>query len=377
MDVTDTPGSAPGGAGAADGRAGAAGRTAGSQGDECAACRAGAAVVRGVALFVGAFLVAGLVGTLRHEGARESLWLFDAGGAPGPALVAPVLLALAGVVLVAHGLRPAAAVRRRAAAVVAFGALAALAALNVVTFYRVWTAGEIDPRVPFPFSLLLAVLMSSCAWAVAGAPATRGSATPRPATLAQRARTTAVIVATLGACLFLFPLAQIVFFGTTDYRRPADVAVVFGAQVHPGGAPSQTLAWRVDTACELYEEGLVERLIMSGAVGDSGYDEAQVMRDRAIERGVPASAIVVDSHGVNTEATVANTVRLFVGEGVDRVLAVSNAYHLPRIKLAYRRQGLEVSTVPAEETRRIKETPRLWLREVPAFWVYYLRGLAG
>ena len=80
--------------------------------------------------------------------------------------------------------------------------------------------------------------------------------------------------------------------------------MVFGAQVHPGGAPSQTLAWRVDTACELYEEGLVDRLVMSGAVGDSGYDEAQVMRDRAIERGVPASAIIVDSQGVNTEATV-------------------------------------------------------------------------
>lgn len=372
MDVTDTPGSAPGGAGAADGRAGAAGRTFGSQDDECAACRAGAAVVRGVALFVGAFLVAGLVGTLRHEGAHESLWLFDAGGAPGPVLVAPVLLALAGVVLVAHGLRPAASVRRRAAAVVAFGALAVIAALNVVTFYRVWAAGEIDPRVPFPFSLLLAVMMASCAWSVACAPAARVTATP-----AGRVGTAAVIAVTLAACIFLFPLAQIVFFGTTDYRRPADIAVVFGAQVHPGGAPSQTLAWRVDTACELYQQGFVDRLVMSGAVGDSGYDEAQIMRERAIENGVPASAIVVDSQGVNTEATVTNTMRLVGEKGDQRVLAVSNAYHLPRIKLAYRRHGVEVFTVPAVETRRIKETPRLWLREVPAFWVYYLRGLAG
>jgi vancomycin permeability regulator SanA len=147
--------------------------------------------------------------------------------------------------------------------------------------------------------------------------------------------------------------------------------------VHPDGAPSQTLAWRVDTACELYREGLVDRLVMSGAVGDSGYDEALVMRDRAVANGVPASAIVVDSLGVNTEATVENTVRLFAAEGGDRVLAVSNAYHLPRIKLAYRRHGQEVFTVPAEETRRIKETPYLWLREVPAFWVYYLRGLTG
>jgi len=114
---------------------------------------------------------------------------------------------------------------------------------------------------------------------------------------------------------------------------------------------------------------------MSGGVGDSGYDEAQVMRDRAIERGVPANAITVDSQGLNTEATVTNTVRLCEAQGFDRVLAVSNAYHLPRIMLAYRRQGLAVFTVPAEETRRIRETPCLCLREVPAFWVYSVRGL--
>lgn len=347
----------------------------------------GAAVVRGLALFIGAFVVAGLAGSLRHERSRESLWLFDAGRVPGPDLVGPILLALAGLVLVAHGLRQATAGRRRTATAGVFAALALVASLNAIIFYRVWAAGEIDPRVPLPLSLLLAVVMAGCAWSVAGGatarrPAARRTTSPasaphRSAPRVARLRTAAVILLTLAACLFLFPLAQIVFFGTTDYRRPADVAVVFGAQVHPGGAPSQTLGWRVDTACELYEQGLVDHLVMSGAVGDSSYDEAQVMRDRAIENGVPGSAIVVDSQGVNTEATVANTVRLFAEQADVRVLAVSNAYHLPRIKLAYRRQGLEVSTVPAEETRRIKETPNLWLREVPAFWVYYLRGLVG
>jgi vancomycin permeability regulator SanA len=337
-------------------------------------------VVRGLALFVGLFLIAGLLGSLRHSGSQESLWLFDAGAVPGPVLVGPVLLALAGLVLVAHGVRPAAAGRRRSVTAGAFALLTLVALLNVVTFYRVWAAGDIAPRVPLPLSLLLGTLMAWSTWVTwrgAGAPSARPSSAPGDAPRRGRLRSATVILLTLLACLVLFPLAQIVCFGTTDYRRPADVAVVFGAQVHPGGAPSQTLAWRVDTACELYDEGLVDRLVMSGAVGDSGYDEAQVMRDRAVENGVPASAVTLDSHGVNTEATVANTVALFEAQDLDEVLAVSNAYHLPRIKLAYRRQGQEVLTVPAEETRRIKETPYLWLREVPAFWVYYLRGLTG
>ena len=46
------------------------------------------------------------------------------------------------------------------------------------------------------------------------------------------------------------------------------------------------------------------------------------------------------------------------------------------MKLAYERAGVEVYTVPAESTGRIKETPRLVLREIPAFWVYYLRAIA-
>jgi vancomycin permeability regulator SanA len=329
--------------------------------------------VRGLSLFAGLFLVAGLVGALRHAGAPESLWLFDAGALPGPSLVGPVLLALAGLALVAHAVRPAAPGLRRRVTAGAFAGLAIVALLNVLTFYHVWAAGEIDPRVPVPFSALLAVLMAWCAWTVWRGPSSPSVAPRVPG----RGGSVAVALLTFAACVLLFPLAQIVFFGTTDYRRSADVAVVFGAQVHPGGRPSSTLTWRVDTAVDLYRQGLVDRLVMSGGVGESGYDEAEVMRRMAIERGVPEEAIVVDSRGLNTEATVANTVRLFDVQGVDRVLVVSNAYHLARIKLAYRRQGREVFTVPAVETRRIKETPRLWLREVPAFWVYYLRGLAG
>ena len=333
----------------------------------------GPAAVRGLSLFVGLFLIAGLVGPLRHDGSAESLWLFDAGTVPGPAAGGPVLLALVGLVLVAHAVRPAVSAWRRRLTAGACVGLALVALVNTVTFYRVWGVGEIDPRVPVPFSTLLTGLVAWSAWTIA-----RGSTpSPGPETPAGRARRVAVALLAFAACVVLFPLAEIVFFGTTDYRRQADVAVVFGAQVHPGGVPSSTLTWRVDTACELYRDGLVDRLVMSGAAGDSGYDEALVMRDMAIDRGVPATAIEVDSRGVNTEATVANTVRLFAAQGIDRVLAVSNAYHLPRIKLAYRRQGQEVFTVPAEETRRIKETPRLWLREVPGFWVYYLRGLTG
>ena len=54
---------------------------------------------------------------------------------------------------------------------------------------------------------------------------------------------------------------------------------------------------------------------------------------------------------------------------------MSNFYHLPRLKLAYQRAGLEAYTVPAWKGAWITETPYLMAREVPAFWLYYLRAI--
>jgi vancomycin permeability regulator SanA len=198
-----------------------------------------------------------------------------------------------------------------------------------------------------------------------------------PAPARRRWSAAAVLVVTAGACVVLFPLAQVLFFGTTDYRRDAALAVVFGAQVHENGAPSTSLRDRVDTAVELYKDRLVKKILVSGGVGDSGYNEALVMRDMALKAGVPREDVIVDSSGVNTEATVRNSIPFFGAERHPRVLAVSQFYHLPRIKLAYQRAGQEVLTVPAGTSTPIRETPYLVAREIPAFWVYYLRAIFG
>ena len=64
--------------------------------------------------------------------------------------------------------------------------------------------------------------------------------------------------------------------------------------------------------------------------------------------GIPAARVAVDSLGVSTEATVADTVPFFGRVGWRRIIVVSQFYHLPRIKLAYQRAGWDVLTVPAD-----------------------------
>jgi vancomycin permeability regulator SanA len=322
-----------------------------------------AAPARGIALFLGGFTLVSTVGVVRDTGFDANTWWVAVPYVPR--LASAALLAAAGVAFVAYGVAPRMRAWRRWLTVAFFAFFAAVTAYNVFDFYRVWSAGDIAPGVPLPLSLVVTVLLGFLIWA-----ALRD---PPPS----RWPAVVLVVASAAACVFLFPLAQVFFFGMTDYRRPADVAVVFGAQVHEDGRPSTSLRDRMATAEELYKSGLVKRIIVSGGVGESGYNEALVMRDMAKKAGVPADEIVVDSNGVNTAATVADTVPFFGGKGWQRILVVSQFYHLPRIKLAYQRAGWDVLTVPAGTSTPIAQTPALALREVPAFWVYYLRAIFG
>ena len=319
-------------------------------------------VARGLALFFGLFSVLNLIGDLRTPGFDENIWWLDL--RPLSTAATAVAFALAGQLLVWWGLRPAAARWRRLATAASTLALGVVAVRNGITFYHVWEHGQIRPWVPFPLSFVLAAALFCVAWVAAcPTPAPRGRLAPL--------RVAAIVV----LCGILFPLAQQVFFGKTDYVRPAQTAVVFGAQVHGDGRASVSLRDRVHTAALLYEAGLTQHLLMSGGQGSGEpVNETTVMRNLAIGFGVPAAAITVDPHGVNTDATVRDTVPLLRAAGYRQVAVVSDFFHLPRVKLAYQRLGYDVITVPSR-AHRIPQTTRLVLREIPAFWVYYLRDV--
>lgn len=176
------------------------------------------------------------------------------------------------------------------------------------------------------------------------------------------------------ALALVFPVAQMVCFGLTDYTRPADVAVVFGARAYASGALSNALEHRVHTACDLYRRGLVRKLVMSGGPGDGPVHETAAMQREAVRLGVPAADILLDPAGVNTRETVRHTIPMFRALGATRVLAVSHFYHLPRVKMTYQAAGVEVATVPAVQQRPLRQMPWLMLREIGGLWIYYLRA---
>ena len=319
---------------------------------------------------LGGFSLVGLVGELRGRTADVSLWWIDLRDLPDVVRIA--LVGAFAVLLLAWALRPTAGLPRRRVTAILCGLLGVLAVRDVIRFYVASSGGLVHAVVPLPLSLFVALGVVGLTLAVL-----------RPSIPGERGRLRGLL--TIGASVvgwgIAFPLAQMWFFGTTDYRRPADAAVVFGARVYASGSPSPLLEDRIRTGIELYSSGLVSTLVMSGGDGADGFNEARVMRDEAIRAGVAPSAIVVDDAGDSTEATVANTVALLaVRYGSDlppRIIAVSQAYHLPRIQLSFATAGVDVLTVPAADPVPIGEMPVLVVREVPAFWVYFLRVCLG
>lgn len=107
------------------------------------------------------------------------------------------------------------------------------------------------------------------------------------------------------------------------------VAIVFGAQVLPGGRLSNALAYRVDAAIALYRAGKVETLLMTGDNRTPEYDEPTAMRDYAVARGIPAGAIVLDHAGLRTYDSCYRARSVF-GVRPDEAILVTQEYHLPR-----------------------------------------------
>lgn len=174
-------------------------------------------------------------------------------------------------------------------------------------------------------------------------------------------RVVAVLVAlgVLGA-LALAPWAWVRIASRDHLHSPGDapsapVTLVLGAGLDASGRPSPFLAGRLDVAVRLYKTGRVRALLVSGDNRFADYDEPTAMRDYLVERGVPAERIVRDFAGRDTYDSCVRAGRIF---GVQRVLVVSQEYHLPRAVATCRGVGLDAEGVGDTTARRYADVWR-------------------
>jgi uncharacterized SAM-binding protein YcdF (DUF218 family) len=135
-------------------------------------------------------------------------------------------------------------------------------------------------------------------------------------------------------------LAAIWWWAQRDDRRAADVIVVLGAAQYDG-RPSPVLKARLDHAMALWDAGLAPRLLFTGGrrAGDS-WSEAEAGRRYAIRHGVAPEAIMIETDSRTTAMSMRGAAAMLAPKGLNRVLLVSDPFHMLRLELLARMNGL-------------------------------------
>lgn len=115
-------------------------------------------------------------------------------------------------------------------------------------------------------------------------------------------------------------------------------ALVLGAHVNEAGLPSVFLQDRLDAALELYRTGKVKRFLLSGDHGTIGYDEVNNMKQYLLNNKVDTAEIFLDHAGFDTYNSLVRAKKVFLAE---KLIIVTQKFHLPRAMYIARHQGIE------------------------------------
>lgn len=147
----------------------------------------------------------------------------------------------------------------------------------------------------------------------------------------------------------------------TVFNENYDCILVLGAGVR-NGSPRPMLQDRLDYAIKLYNDGVAPKLLMSGDHGQKDYDEVNVMKDYAIEKGVPSEDIFMDHAGFSTYESIYRAREIFK---VKKIVIVTQEYHLYRALYISKSLGISAVGYASDPRRYAGQTYRN-IREILA-----------
>ncbi len=167
---------------------------------------------------------------------------------------------------------------------------------------------------------------------------------------------------------YLGAAARPFIYASPAVAPKAYTALILGAKILPGGFLSHMLEDRVLTGLDLYRQGKVKKLLLSGDHGRKDYDEVNAMRAYLLKRGVPAADIFLDHAGFNTYNSMYRARDIFQ---VRDVIVVTQRFHVARAVYLARALGLNAVGVVADQRTyaqksRLKSAMRETLARVKA-----------
>ena len=151
--------------------------------------------------------------------------------------------------------------------------------------------------------------------------------------------------------------AFLLFLGFTGLRivsaagetpaHKADAIVVFGAAEY-AGRPSPVYRARLDHGFDLFRKGLAPVVITTGGVG----------RDYLSRRGLPEENLIAETQSSDTAQSAERVANIMRANGMRTCIAVSDAYHVFRIRALLEHEGIKAEVAPRPESRPRSLTQR-------------------
>jgi uncharacterized SAM-binding protein YcdF (DUF218 family) len=153
----------------------------------------------------------------------------------------------------------------------------------------------------------------------------------------------------------------------SDERRPTDAIVVFGAAEYDG-RPSPVLRARLNHGLDLFRQDMAPFVITTGGSGkDPRFSEGGVGHDYLLSQGVPDASLIEETHGGDTAESAERVAVIMRTNGLRNCLAVSDAYHLFRVKRLMADQGMECYGSPRPGSIPHSAWARFWAVQREAF----------
>ena len=154
---------------------------------------------------------------------------------------------------------------------------------------------------------------------------------------------------------------QVVHTASLEEIHPADAIVVFGAAEY-SGRPSPVLRARLDHALDVFHRGVAPVVITTGgAAADPTFSEGGVGRDYLMRHGVPERSLIAETQGRDTSESAVRVGVIMHANGLHSCIAVSDAYHVFRIRKLLEHEGIALVYVAPRPDSRPRTT---WQREV-------------
>jgi uncharacterized SAM-binding protein YcdF (DUF218 family) len=169
------------------------------------------------------------------------------------------------------------------------------------------------------------------------------SVAPSTVSVRTSSRRVLLLIAGFVAAFLLFAgitFLRIVLAGSGDHAQHADTIVVFGAAEYVG-RPSPVYRARLDHAYDLFERGAASMVITTGGHGaDQRFSEGGVGREYLKSRGIPDSHLIAETQGADTAQSARRVAVIMAANHMQSAIAVSDAYHMFRIKQMMQGEGV-------------------------------------